>query len=61
MTGFRIERTIEAPLKKVWDAADFTKSAGPFPMEVRNEGDPSKYGAGFTRAVNNEMLYIYIG
>lgn len=58
MTGFRIERIIEAPLIKVWEAADFTKSAGPFPMEVRNEGDPSKYGAGFVRAVNSGINTI---
>lgn len=53
MTSFRIERTIEAPLKKVWDAADFTKSAGPYPMEVRNEGNPEKNRVGFVRAVKS--------
>lgn len=53
MAGFRIERTIEAPLEKVWGAADFKKSAGPYPMEVRDEGDPSKYGVGFVRAVKS--------
>lgn len=42
MASFRIERTIEAPLKKVWDAADFTKSVGPYTMEVRNEGNPER-------------------
>jgi hypothetical protein len=36
MASFRIERKIGAPLKKVWDAADFTKSAGPYPMKVLN-------------------------
>lgn len=59
MASFRIERTINAPLKKVWAAADFTKSAGPYPMEVRNEGDPEKNRAGFTRAVksgNNTII-----
>lgn len=59
MARFRIERKIEAPLKKVWDAADFTKSAGPYPMEVLNEGDSLEYGAGFVRAVksgNNTII-----
>jgi len=53
MTSFRIERTIKAPLSRVWDAADFTKSAGPYPMEVRDEGNPGKNGVGFTRAVKS--------
>jgi hypothetical protein len=58
MVTFRIERTIQAPLIKVWDAADFTKSAGPYPIEVRNEGDPEKSRVGFARAVKsgNNMI-----
>lgn len=34
MASFRIERTIEASLKKARDAADFTKSAGPYPIII---------------------------
>jgi ligand-binding SRPBCC domain-containing protein len=53
MSGFKLERIIDAPLEKVWAAADFTKSAGPYPMKVRDAGDPDKNGAGFTRAVTS--------
>jgi uncharacterized protein YndB with AHSA1/START domain len=51
MGRFKLERIIEAPLEKVWAAADFTKSAGPFPMDVENEGDLALHGIGFQRAV----------
>lgn len=53
MSRFRLERVINASVERVWDAADFTKSAGPYPMEVVNSGDPVKNGAGFTRAVRS--------
>lgn len=53
MSSFRLERTIDAPLEKVWAAADFTKSAGPYSMRVRDAGDPDKNGVGFTRAVTS--------
>jgi hypothetical protein len=53
MKQFRLIRIIKAPLETVWDAADFTKSAGPFPMEVLREGDLSLYGVGFLRAVDS--------
>lgn len=53
MSRFVLTRVIDAPLERVWAAADFTKSAGPFPMKVQNAGDPDKNGAGFTRAVTS--------
>lgn len=53
MSSFKLTRMIDAPLEKVWAAADFTKSAGPYPMKVQNTGDPDKNGAGFTRAVTS--------
>ena len=53
MSSFRLVRLIDAPLEKVWAAADFTKSAGPYPMKVQNAGDPDKNGTGFTRAVTS--------
>ena len=53
MGRFKLERVIEAPLEKVWAAADFTKSAGPFPMEVDKDGDPALNGVGFVRVVTS--------
>ena len=53
MSHFVLTRVIDAPLEKVWAAADFTKSAGPYPMKVQNAGDPNKNGVGFTRAVTS--------
>lgn len=53
MGHFKLIRVIHAPLEKVWAAADFTKSAGPFPMEVENAGDPALNGVGFERAVTS--------
>jgi ligand-binding SRPBCC domain-containing protein len=44
---------IDAPLEKVWAAADFKKSAGPYSMKVQSTGDPNKNGVGFTRAVTS--------
>jgi len=51
MSGFVLARAIDAPLEKVWVAADFTRSAGPYPMTVRDAGDPTRNFAGFTRVV----------
>lgn len=51
MRSFKLQRIIKAPIEKVWAAADFTKSAGPFPMEVENEGNPLLQGKGFQRAL----------
>ncbi len=53
MMHFVLERMIEAPLENVWAAADFSKSAGPYPMEVVNEGDPALNGVGFVRLVTS--------
>jgi ligand-binding SRPBCC domain-containing protein len=53
MASFKIQRTMKAPLKKVWDAADFTKSVGISKVEVRDDGDPEKNNVGFTRAVTS--------
>lgn len=53
MGHFKLQRVIKAPLEKVWAVADFTKSAGPFPMEVAKEGDPALHGAGFERIVTS--------
>jgi len=50
MNNLRLTRLIDAPLEKVWAAADFTKSAGPYPMEVRCTGNPDNNFVGFTRA-----------
>jgi uncharacterized protein YndB with AHSA1/START domain len=51
MAGFKLERVIAAPVEKVWAAADFTKSVGPFRMEVAKEGDPAQNDVGFVRVV----------
>ena len=58
MSSFMLTRTIHAPLEKVWDAADFTKSAGPYPMKVHTLGDSNKNGAGFARAVTSGKMTI---
>jgi len=53
MNRFQLERVIGASLKTVWDAADFTKSVGPYPMEMRTPGDPENHCIGYTRAVTS--------
>lgn len=58
MAHFKLERTIHAPLEKVWAAADFTKSCDPLPMEVAKEGDPALLGVGFERAVSANGIKV---
>jgi ligand-binding SRPBCC domain-containing protein len=53
MGRFKLVRIIDAPLEKVWAAADFTKSAGPFSMEAAQKGDPALNGVGFVRVVTS--------
>lgn len=53
MNRFKLEKVIDAPLEIVWAAADFTRSAGPYPMTVRDPGDPERNFIGFTRAVSS--------
>lgn len=53
MAGFTIQRTMNAPLKRVWDLSDFVKSVGISQVEVRNQGDPSNNNVGFTRAIKS--------
>ena len=58
MAYFKLERTIHAPLEKVWAAADFTKSCDPLPMQVAKEGDPALLGVGFERAVSANGMKV---
>ncbi|WKY48412.1 SRPBCC family protein [Eubacteriaceae bacterium ES3] len=49
MAGFKLKRKINAPVEKVWAAADFTTSVDPYRMDVLTKGDPNNNLIGFTR------------
>ncbi len=51
MKSLLVERIIHVPLEKVWAAADFTKTQGPYPVTVEKEGDPNLYGLGCQRMI----------
>ncbi|MEL7603272.1 MAG: SRPBCC family protein [Bacillota bacterium] len=51
MKSLMVERTVKVPLEKVWDAVDFTKSQGPYPVVVEKEGDPALHGLGAQRMI----------